>query len=1286
VQSKLSIFCDYVLEAGWLLAAILAPLFFNVYSDRVFEPDKITLVRSIALVMVVAWLIRVVETSGRIPANGAEALRAGSLLDRLRSENPLLVPVAFFVVAYLAATITSIAPSVTIWGSYQRLQGTYSTFSYITIFALAAATIRSRVQVERVITTVILTSVPIGLYGMVEHLKLEFLPWGGDVTVRVTSTMGNAIFIAAYLIMVVPLSIGRMVERGQAYVDASCPLGDPWWRRLLYASMPVILGISFYLLTYTVFELYGSTLRPCSPQDPASICITAADQALLFVGLVGVVIPWFFARQRGILLARSGLYAYAAMVALGTIFYSQSRGPWIGLLGGVGIFVFIYAWTYRHRWLWALAVGVAAVGIAFLVLLNIPASPLEPVKSLPYIGRLGNLLETEGGSGKVRVLIWQGVLELIRPHQPIGIPERGLDGLNAIRPLVGYGPEAMYVAYNPFYPPDLAHVEARNASPDRSHNETFDALVQTGIIGFFAYWAVFMTLFWYALTLLHLVHPRDEKWLLSIMLGASLVVLIVLYGRLLPVALSPLPALALGLAPALLYLLIILPLRRRGASWSATPDEFTLLLMVLLAAVVAHFIEIQFGIAIASTKTHFWLYAAMIAAIGVLRRRVAEGAATRGQATAIGASASPPSTSPKMLGSAVVTAASAASAPQSASKRGRRSTGPDAFARSKGGGTPRPSGRREGSGAGSWWIHVLPLALVSGMIMTTLVFNFSIPDQTNVPPTAVMFFWLFFASLSYNGMAMALDLAPEEADGTANRLGAVIIFLVVSLALPSLYLFVRLLYRISRAASDPSGYIMMYYLVVLSIALLLAAALYAQQRTNLVGLRAGGLAAIYPIVALVGLYAILTTNTSNILADIAYKRGKAYDNAGRYDISVEAYQNALSLARTQDFYYLFLGRSFMELSRLTPPDRKSPQPFAYTVEDLLRLPRQQLATMSREDLVKASLAVLEEARALNPLNTDHYANLARLFRFWGETIDRSKFALSEDYFRQALILSPNSAALYNEWGEVLFLDGKLDEALEKFTKALDLDKEYAVTYFNLGEFYFRQGRYDQAEAYYREALKWQDWGVEPGATRRKIQAHSSLGYMYAQQGRRDDAIAENKEVLAIVPNDIPTLLNLGLLYREKGDLTTALSYAQQAQAQAQAAAQRGGSLDVRPQSFVQQLTLEIAARDHPTDASAHIRLAQLYQQRGQLDLAFAQVQYGLRQVPNDLGLLNLLNQLTQQTQGSANDKEFHRRLALAYRDKGLIDLALQEARRAAQLDPGDASLRDLVEALQSGLR
>jgi len=54
MQTRVAVFCDRVIEAGWLVAAMAVPLFFNIYSSRVFEPHKLTLLRSIALVMCLA--------------------------------------------------------------------------------------------------------------------------------------------------------------------------------------------------------------------------------------------------------------------------------------------------------------------------------------------------------------------------------------------------------------------------------------------------------------------------------------------------------------------------------------------------------------------------------------------------------------------------------------------------------------------------------------------------------------------------------------------------------------------------------------------------------------------------------------------------------------------------------------------------------------------------------------------------------------------------------------------------------------------------------------------------------------------------------------------------------------------------------------------------------------------------------------------------------------------------------------------------------------------------------
>ena len=92
--SKIQQYCEGIIEAGWLAALIIAPLFFNTYSSRVFEPDKISLIRSISLVMLLAYLVKIID-GGRLwlPAGGvtpvarthnpppSDELRAGEGLD-----------------------------------------------------------------------------------------------------------------------------------------------------------------------------------------------------------------------------------------------------------------------------------------------------------------------------------------------------------------------------------------------------------------------------------------------------------------------------------------------------------------------------------------------------------------------------------------------------------------------------------------------------------------------------------------------------------------------------------------------------------------------------------------------------------------------------------------------------------------------------------------------------------------------------------------------------------------------------------------------------------------------------------------------------------------------------------------------------------------------------------------------------------------------------------------------------------------------------------------------------
>ena len=256
MPTKLSRYSEGLIEAAWLVAVIVVPVFFNVYSSRIFEPDKITLLRTLALVILAAWIIKLIE-EGRIRW---ERLQPEESLFKTVIRTPLMIPVISLAILYIISSIFSISPATSFWGSYQRLQGTYTTFSYLIVFAAIIGNLRKRVQVERLITTVIVASLPVSLYGVLQHYNIDPIPWGGNVVLRIAANMGNSIFVAAYLIMVFPLTLVR------------------------------------------ILRAFGGILNPEEDQDGTMISN--------------------FARATG--------YVFIAALQLIALYFSGSRGPWLG--------------------------------------------------------------------------------------------------------------------------------------------------------------------------------------------------------------------------------------------------------------------------------------------------------------------------------------------------------------------------------------------------------------------------------------------------------------------------------------------------------------------------------------------------------------------------------------------------------------------------------------------------------------------------------------------------------------------------------------------------------------------------------------------------------------------------------------------------------------------------------------------------------------------------------------------------------------------------------------------
>ena len=352
----------------------------------------------------------------------------------------------------------------------------------------------------------------------------------------------------------------------------------------------------------------------------------------------------------------------------------------------------------------------------------------------------------------------------------------------------------------------------------------------------------------------------------------------------------------------------------------------------------------------------------------------------------------------------------------------------------------------------------------------------------------------------------------------------------VSCRLAGLYALVTslswLLFTLPHAASlqpgiDVARIVAPYYVAL--FVMLAAVALALWRETPLPALfsrparRVFQAIAVPASLALVALL-IVSTNINIVKADIYYKQAKHYDGQSNWDVAIRLYQESMRYAPDEDFYYLFLGRAYLEKSA--------------TVSD----------ANQRLTLIDRARQTLETARKMNPLNTDHSANLGRLYRTWAEMTtepDKRQELLNQAiaYYEDATTLSPNNAQLYNEWGLVYALQGDFDTAFAKYDISLSLDQQYEQTHLYMGNIYLNQKRYDEAVVSYQAAL-----AVRPSL----VQAHSALGYVYSQQGKLEEAVDENLKVLASAPKDYASHKNLAILYQQLGRLPESLAQAKEA--------------------------------------------------------------------------------------------------------------------------------------------
>ena len=122
--------------------------------------------------------------------------------------------------------------------------------------------------------------------------------------------------------------------------------------------------------------------------------------------------------------------------------------------------------------------------------------------------------------------------------------------------------------------------------------------------------------------------------------------------------------------------------------------------------------------------------------------------------------------------------------------------------------------------------------------------------------------------------------------------------------------------------------------------------------------------------------------------------------------------------------------------------------------------------------------------------------------------NQGKYEEAVAHFTEALRLNPDYDKAHNNFGNVLYTQGKYEDAVAHFAEALRLNPDYADAHYNLGVVLQAQGRYQAAEAHYAEAVR-----LRPGYA----DAHKNLGVVLYTQGKYEAAAAHFTEALRLNP-------------------------------------------------------------------------------------------------------------------------------------------------------------------------
>lgn len=174
------------------------------------------------------------------------------------------IPLILFIISQVVSTIFSINPHTSIFGYYSRLNGgLLSLITYSLLYWILVVYINDKFK-DKIINYSLLSGLIVATYGILQHFGIDKHYWQQDVVARVFSTFGQPNWLAAYLCILLPITLHRLLNSKTNVLRITYyVLLTVFYLCLLYTkSKSGIIAAIISLGLFGLFYLYKNKFKP----------------------------------------------------------------------------------------------------------------------------------------------------------------------------------------------------------------------------------------------------------------------------------------------------------------------------------------------------------------------------------------------------------------------------------------------------------------------------------------------------------------------------------------------------------------------------------------------------------------------------------------------------------------------------------------------------------------------------------------------------------------------------------------------------------------------------------------------------------------------------------------------------------------------------------------------------------------------------------------------------------------------------------------------------------------